>query len=102
MSDFFCSEHEVKQIIFDTALTIDVKPVVFVAKRETSKGNRFAYDGTFAVQTSSDNEALLTALLKTTLEYPHLRFKGSDVDLQGNNLMVDFLWMEATIMLDLT
>ncbi len=102
MSDLFCTEAEVKTIIFDAALTVDIKPVVFVAKRETLKDNRLAYVATFAVQTSSDNEALINALLKMTLGYSSIRVAGSDVDIQGGNLMVDFLWVEATIQQNLT
>ncbi len=95
--DMFCSETEVETLIFETAATVDVKPVVFVAKRETLKENRFAYNSTFAVQTSAGNEALITALMKMTLEKSNIKFNGSDVDIQGGNLMVDFIWMEATI-----
>ena len=103
MSDnMFCTEQEVKQLIFDTSATVDVKPVVFVAKRVTLKENKLAYTATFAVQTNTDNEALIVAIMKMSLEYQHLNLQGSDVDIQGNNLMVDFLWVEAIIQPRLT
>jgi hypothetical protein len=97
MDNMFCTEQEVIDLVLASAATVDVIPDIFVAKRETSKDNSLVYTCTIAVQTAAGNEALIVALMKMTLEHKGIKFNGSDVDVQGGNLLVDFLWVEATI-----
>jgi len=93
----FCTELEVSSLLMSVASAIDIRPVIFVAKREITKQNRMTYTATFAMQTVANNESLVHALIKLSIENEDIVFAGSDLDIQGGNLTIDFMWVNAVI-----
>ena len=89
----WCTEKEVMDMIETLALPLDVVPTVFVSRREPLKENPYKYNAIFAVQTSENNEALIAKLLFAE----EIDFIGSEVDTQGGNAILDFLYVQATI-----
>jgi len=93
----FCTELEVSSLLMSVASAIDIRPVIFVAKREITKQNKMTYTATFAMQTGANNESLVHALIKLSIENEDIVFAGSDLDIQGGNLTIDFMWVNAVI-----
>lgn len=90
----YCTEKEVMDMIYVAAKTIDIVPVVFVSRREPVKGNPYQYHAVFAVQTSENNEQLIAKLLFLG---DNIEFGGSEVDVQGGNVILDFIYVRAII-----
>ena len=98
MSDvMYCTESEVIDNLLKVSKTVDEAPHIFVAYREQPH-NALKRKTTFVVQTNVGNEALINALIKESIK-PEVDFKfiKSEVDIQGGNLTVDYLFIEATI-----
>ena len=99
MSDLmYCTEAEVKDLILALAKEVDEVPQVFVAYREALKSNPLKRLVTFVIQTKEGNEALVNKIVQYSSENEMvLEFSKSDINIQGGNLAVDYLYIEAII-----
>ena len=98
MSDtMFCTEKEIRTLLLGFAREIDNKSNIFVAFRETSK-NSFNRVVTFVIQTTEGNEALVNKIVNESANYERqFWFDKSDINIQGGNLTVDYLYIDAII-----
>lgn len=98
MSDLmYGSEAEVKEILLGLCAEIDQVPTVFTVNRKQNPRS-LQRSVTFVIQTTRDNEALVNKIVKYSSEHEmSLRFSESDMDLQGGNFEIDYLFITADI-----
>ena len=96
--NMYSTEAEVKTILHDIAEKHDEGSSIFVAKRETYKNNPLKRTVTFVIQTKEGNEALINEILKYIVDNDtSIEFLLSDINVQGGNFTVDYLFVSAEI-----
>ncbi len=93
----YCTEAEVKDILLKLAKDTDDVSAVFIAYRE-QKPRQLQREVTFVIQTKEGNEELVNSIVKYSAEHEmELRFLKSDINVQGGNMTIDYLYVQATI-----
>ncbi len=98
----FSSEADVKAILVATAEANDAAPEVITQKRIGGKGTG-ARVVTFVVRVAAENETLVNALTKLTITHNQkLWFEGSEINLQAGQNDIDYLYVSANILPNLS
>jgi len=93
----YCSETDALKDIMDTAKAVDPRADVFAIRRSGGR-ETVRSQVTFAVRTGLNNEALVNALKRLSVEKNlSIWFDGSEVNLQGGQVDTDYLFMTALI-----
>ena len=81
---------------YDTSTSLNV----FVFSREAIKNSPYR-NVTLVVQTRENNEIMLNEIEKQTIDMKYFNFVKSEVSLEDKNMIVDYMFFEARIFIDL-